>query len=109
KLTTLAGQTEFSKLDGGIATKVPSGQPRDSVTPIYYYFNGDGEPVTEKMKKEAIYTAAMTYLDSPDGFTGASSKSMVTLLIDVYNNHGLFVAGKPSGSPKTTFIHIADF
>jgi uncharacterized protein (TIGR02598 family) len=109
QLATLAAQTEFSDLDGKIATKVNPGSSDDTVTPRYFYFDDEGESIPPGKKENAIYTAALTYIPTSSLPAGASTASMITLRIDVYNNHGVFAAGKPIGRAKATFIHVADF
>jgi uncharacterized protein (TIGR02598 family) len=111
KLTTLAEQTEFTKLDGAVATKVSSAADRETASAKFYYFNDQGEEVFDE--KDAVYTAGLTYTAStnlPNAAKTIVSQSIATLWVDIYNNKGNFLDGKPvDPKRKTIVIHIADF
>lgn len=113
KLTNLAEQTDFQNLNGVIAAKVTGAA--DAATPVYYYFDDQGTEIstTSAHAKDAIYTAAVMYVDQTDipcGAQTAFSKNIATLWIDIYNNKGTFSGGAPVDPRKKRFvIHIANF
>lgn len=121
KLTTLAEQTEFSKIaypdnPKGIAAKTTSVADKANVTPVYYYYDDQGSEIPETQKANSIYTAAVTYLEQtgiPNGSAaGVATKSdnIITLWVDIYNNKGIFKSGKPVDLRSRTFmLHIANY
>lgn len=120
RLTTLAEQTEFSKIGypdnpQGIAVKATSSQ--DTVTPVYYYYDDQGSEIPATQKASSIYTAAVTYLDKtgvPNGGAAngtTSSENIITLWVRIYNNKGVYAPdGRPADSRARTFmLHIANY
>jgi uncharacterized protein (TIGR02598 family) len=104
KLTAIAQQTEFSKLDDVAGAS--------DTAPEYYYFNDEGEFVDDSDKAKSLYTAAIWKTGSTTELpAGATTSSMVTLNIRIYANKGLFDGDKPAPQfgYRAYSAHVADY